>query len=149
MNIFDMIIRDHDEAKELMEVIAKERDTEEACTAFEELKAALLAHAKAEQEVLYHALRERRETHALILEADEEHRLAEQMLDELERGDASDDEWHAKFVVLKHSVEHHMREEENALLPKAKHVLSRDEVAELTDDFVDAKAKYEGVLVGA
>lgn len=149
MSIIDMIKRDHDEARELMETITLEHDAREAAETFEELKTALLAHAKTEEEVLYPALARQEETHELVLEAKEEHTLAEQLLDELERGDSSDEAWHAKFVVLKTNVEHHMREEEKELLPKMKKMLNREDMDVLAEDFEEAKARHEGALVVA
>lgn len=149
MNIVDLIKRDHDEAKELMETIALERDPAQAMESFGELKTALTAHAQAEQEVLYPAMKVIDETRELTLEAYEEHALAMQLMDELEQEDASSETWRAKFMVLKTNVEHHVREEEKELLPKAKRLLPKDEMSTLAEDFEEARARYEGVAVGA
>lgn len=149
MSIIEMIKRDHDEAREMMQTIALEHDAEEASEDFEELKMALLAHAKSEEEVVYPVLARQDETRELVLEARQEHRLAEQMLAELERGDASDEEWRAKFAVLKTNVEHHIQEEEKEILPKMKKVLPKDELEDLAEDFEEAKVRYEGRLVTA
>lgn len=149
MNIVDLIKRDHDEAKELMETIALEHDPAAAMESFTELKNALSAHAKAEQEVLYPELKVLDESRPLTLEAYEEHALAEQLLDELSQEDAAAETWRAKFVVLKEVVEHHMKEEEKELLPMAKRLLTKDNMATLAEDFAAARARYEGVAVGA
>lgn len=149
MSIIEMIKRDHDEVREMMETIALEHDSEAASEDFEELKMALLAHAKTEEEVVYPVLARHGETHELVLEARVEHKLAEQMLDELERGDAGEEEWRAKFMVLKTNVEHHIQEEEKELLPKMKKIFNNEDMDALAEDFEEAKMRHEGRLVAA
>src|SRR5260370_23144545 len=53
-------------------------------------------------------------------EADEEHHVAKVLIAELERGGRKNDHRDAKFTVLAESVRHHIKEEENQMLPKAK-----------------------------
>ena len=53
-------------------------------------------------------------------EADEEHHVAKVLIAELDTLDAKNDHRDAKFTVLAESVRHHIREEENEMLPKAK-----------------------------
>src|SRR5688572_32161385 len=52
-------------------------------------------------------------------EADEEHHVAKILIAELDRGPDQDHRT-AKFAVLAENVRHHIREEENEMLPKAK-----------------------------
>lgn len=121
-----------------MEAITDSESSEERSHLFAELKSKLDAHAEAEEDVLYSRLRNEEPTHNLVLEADEEHRLAKQLLGELEKADI-DDKWMAKFLVLKTNVEHHVHEEENLLLPRAKRVFTKEEARDMVDEFVDAK----------
>jgi hypothetical protein len=53
-------------------------------------------------------------------EADEEHHVAKVLIAELDRTGRENDHRDAKFTVLAESVRHHIREEENEMLPKAK-----------------------------
>ena len=53
-------------------------------------------------------------------EADEEHHLAKVLIAELDLTGKANDHRDAKFTVLVESVRHHIREEENEMLPKAK-----------------------------
>ena len=55
-------------------------------------------------------------------EADEEHHVAKLLIAELDRMDGSESHFDAKFMVLAENVRHHIREEENEMLPKAKGV---------------------------
>ena len=53
-------------------------------------------------------------------EADEEHHVAKVLIAELDTVGTENDHRDAKFTVLAESVRHHIREEENEMLPKAK-----------------------------
>jgi hypothetical protein len=64
-------------------------------------------------------------------EADEEHHVAKLLIAELDRMRGSESHFAAKFQVLAENVRHHIREEENEMLPKAKAVkLDFDALAE-------------------
>src|SRR4051794_25062045 len=52
-------------------------------------------------------------------EADEEHHVAKLLIAELDGMDGSESHFDAKFLVLAENVRHHIREEENEMLPKA------------------------------
>jgi hypothetical protein len=53
-------------------------------------------------------------------EADEEHHVAKVLIAELDHKRGGGDHRQAKFTVLAESVRHHIKEEENEMLPKAK-----------------------------
>jgi hypothetical protein len=53
-------------------------------------------------------------------EADEEHHVARVLIAELDSGRRGDDHRYAKFTVLSENVRHHIKEEENEMLPKTK-----------------------------
>ena len=111
--------KDHDNVKGLFDQfekikspITKEKIIDQAVTA-------LKIHAVLEEEIFYPTVR----AHVgrkLMNEADEEHHVAKVLIAELDQGSRQDDHRHAKFTVLAESVRHHIREEENEMLPKAK-----------------------------
>ena len=57
--------------------------------------------------------------------------------------DKDDEQWGAKFKVLKENVEHHISEEENKLFPIAKGVLKSDELTALGAEMRKLKAELE------
>lgn len=114
-----MLKEDHDKVKGLFDQFEgeesetlKERIIEEALT---ELK----VHAAIEEEIFYPAVRKTVGTDKMD-EADEEHHVAKLLIAELENGKRGDDHRDAKFMVLAENVRHHIKEEENEMLPKAK-----------------------------
>jgi len=79
----------------------------------------LKIHAVIEEEIFYPAVR-RKVGADIMNEADEEHHVARVFIAELDARKPGDDHRAAKFTVLAESVRHHIREEENEILPKAK-----------------------------
>jgi hypothetical protein len=110
--------KDHDTVKELFDKFEKSESTAEnekiIGKAVEELK----IHAVIEEEIFYPTVR----SHVgkdLMNEADEEHHVAKILIAELDANKMPDHR-DAKFTVLAESVRHHIKEEENEMLPKAK-----------------------------
>jgi len=110
--------KDHDTVKELFDKFEKTDSATEKekiiLKAVDELK----VHALIEEEIFYPTVR-RHVGADLMNEADEEHHVAKVLIAELDTGKKSDHR-NAKFTVLSESVRHHIKEEENEMLPKAK-----------------------------
>lgn len=142
MNPFTLLKSDHEKVAGIMERI--EETTERALKTREELftrlKEELDLHSTIEEEILYPALEDVEETRELALEAYEEHRLVKQLLEELEAGPKDDEQWTAKFTVLKENVEHHVEEEEGELFTKARRALNDEEIKMLGERLEEAKS---------
>jgi len=114
-----MLKSDHDRAKTLFEQFeTAERKAEKkkiARQAIEELR----IHSAIEEELFYPAIREHLKN-GVMNEADEEHHVAKVLIAELDAMNADNDHFDAKFTVLAESVRHHIKEEENDMLPKAR-----------------------------
>jgi len=76
-------------------------------------------HAVVEEEIFYPTVRKHVGTNVMN-EADEEHHVAKILIAELDLNRGGGDHREAKFTVLAESVRHHIKEEENEMLPKAK-----------------------------
>jgi hemerythrin-like domain-containing protein len=103
-----------------------------------------------EEEIFYPAVR-KHVGKDLMNEADEEHHVARLLIAELDATGRENDHRDAKFKVLAESVRHHIKEEENEVLPKAKdlkidfealgqQILDRKE--ELKEDGIPADAEH-------
>ena len=114
-----MLKRDHDRVKTLFEQFeTAERKAEKqkiAKQAIQELR----VHSAIEEELFYPAVREHLKN-GVMNEADEEHHVAKLLIAELDAMNADNDHFDAKFTVLAESVRHHIKEEENDMLPKAR-----------------------------
>ena len=57
-----------------------------------------------------------------------------------------DEEWTAKFTVLKENVEHHVEEEEGEMFEKARKVLAKEDQEALGTRLEDAKLQEKRAL---
>ena len=95
------------------------------------LTAELAVHEALEEKLVYPALEPHGEAHDLVLESFQEHHVADIVVKELHDVAADDEQWGAKFKVLKENISHHISEEENKLFPIARGMLPREELLAL------------------
>jgi hemerythrin-like domain-containing protein len=107
------------------------------------LKSELDRHAEIEETIFYPVLEKAEESRDITLEAYEEHRLVKQLLSELEAAPKDDEQWTAKFTVLKENIEHHVEEEEGELFKKARKVLNEQEIEALGTRMEKAKGEQK------
>ena len=111
--------KDHDEVKGLFEEFEKAKTAAAKDKIIGQAVMALKIHAALEEEIFYPTVRAHVGSEVMN-EADEEHHLAKVLIAELDLTGKANDHRDAKFTVLVESVRHHIREEENEMLPKAK-----------------------------
>jgi hemerythrin-like domain-containing protein len=93
----------------------------------------LKVHTQIEEEIFYPAYRtaaRKKEDQKLYYEALEEHHVVDLVLPQVGNG-ANPEQLKAKAKVLKELVEHHADEEEKEMFPRAKKVLSKEELRAL------------------
>ena len=141
MNAFTLLKADQKKVADLLEQIdsTTERGIKTREDLFKRLKNELDVHTRIEETIFYPALEEEVETRDITLEAFEEHRLVKQLLSELESMDKGDEQWTAKFTVLKENIEHHVEEEEHEMFKKARKVLSEEDLQTLGSRLEKAK----------
>lgn len=118
------LMADHKKVKELFRQFAKLKDKDDA----EDEKSALVAqicteltiHTAIEEEIFYPAVRDRIEDEDLMDEALVEHAGAKDLIAQLEEMTPDDDLYDAKVTVLGEQIDHHVKEEEGEMFPKAK-----------------------------
>ena len=60
--------------------------------------------------------------------------------------ETDDDKWKAKFTVMKENVEHHIKDEEEKLFPKAEKLLGADKLGALGVKMADLKEAEQEAL---
>ena len=112
-----------------------EETTEQARKGRRELLATLTSslneHELMEEKVLYPALQPHAEARDIVLEGFEEHHVADLIVKELQDVATNDEQWAAKFKVLKESIEHHIGEEEGHMFRLARGIFSREELRDM------------------
>ena len=95
------------------------------------VKDELTVHEAIEEEIFYPALKEHPKTKEITLEAYEEHHVVDLVMEEIEGVPFDDEQWSAKFTVMKENIEHHIEEEEGQMFPQARQVFDGDELEAL------------------
>jgi hemerythrin-like domain-containing protein len=133
MNAITLLKDDHDKVKKML--AEGEETTERAektrAEVFAKLKEEMLIHERIEEEIFYPALKEHPKAREIVLEGFEEHHVVDEIMGELEATDVTDEQWGAKFKVMKENIEHHIEEEEGEMFKQARQVFSDDELDEL------------------
>lgn len=134
--IYDCLKEDHDELKSLMEALTKtEGDSDERKQLFQKFSTLLDTHSHAEERTFYAAILSDERTRSKTAHGCKEHCEAADLLEELKNTDRSSSGWLLTMKKLREEVEHHIKEEENELFPKAKKVLSNSEATEMGSRF--------------
>ena len=110
--------KDHATVKDLFDRFKKAKSASEKERIISKAVTELKMHAVVEEEIFYPTVR-KHVGKDLMNEADEEHHVAKVLIAELDQSRGGDHR-EAKFSVLAESVRHHIKEEENEMLPKAK-----------------------------
>lgn len=110
----------------------------------ETLTTELNLHELVEEKLLYPALEAHPEARDIVLEGYQEHHVADVLTRELHEVAANDEQWAAKFKVLKESLEHHIQEEEGDMFRKARGIFSREELEVLGARMAKMKAEVRG-----
>ena len=139
MNVIDLLKSDHETVNGLFKSFesAKKSDSEgEKDQIVESICRELDVHAAVEEEVFYPAVEKRAQedekAESSVKESYEEHALVKTLVAELKAGAArGDGEFDTKVKVLKDLVQHHVKEEEGTLMPRARRLLSGEELDEL------------------
>lgn len=130
----ELLKQDHRDVEALFSRFEKsEEGSVESLALCREITIALAVHAMVEEEMMYPAARASlgEEAKSLLDEAAVEHASLKKMLIDLSNCTPEDYFFRAKVKVLSEYVEHHVREEEDELMPML------EESAALPDDFAE------------
>jgi hemerythrin superfamily protein len=118
-----MLKADHDKVKKLFkefERLHEEESSDEAEQVAKQICKELTIHATIEEEIFYPEVRDAIDDPDLIDEAEVEHASAKDLIAQIESMSADDDKYAAKVLVLGEYVNHHIKEEQDEMFPKAK-----------------------------
>lgn len=137
MNAIELLKADHKKMRglltELTDTTTRAEKTRTQLLATIRLE--LEAHAMIEEEIFYPAFQaagEKSDDQAMYFEALEEHRAAgELVLPDLLETDVTSEKFSGRAKVLKELIEHHAGEEEEEMFPRARELLSKEELDDL------------------
>jgi len=119
-----LLTEDHKKVKKLFTDFTKLAKANASNTAkadvVHQICCALTIHAQIEEEILYPAVRAAIKDNDLMDEADVEHAEAKSLIAQLKAMKPTDDHYYAKVTVLGENIDHHIKEEEGEMFPKAR-----------------------------
>jgi hemerythrin superfamily protein len=118
-----MLMADHKRVKKLFSDFGKlkeEGSDEDKSAIVEQVCNELKIHTELEEEIFYPAVRKAIDDADLMDEALVEHAGAKDLIAQLEAASPDDDLYDAKVTVLGEQIDHHVKEEEGDMFPKAK-----------------------------
>ncbi len=132
----ELLTQQHDEVEDLIADLEASDDAEEKLELFQQLADKIAAHSAIEEKLFYPSVMTD-DTEEQLLEATEEHLAVKRVLADMLAMEATDDRFDAKLSVLKESIRHHARdEEEGKLFPVLRKLFSNDELAGLGNDLL-------------
>ena len=147
MDATQLLKKDHKEVKALVKEFARlsGRAAQKQQSVVTQLCHALTVHAQLEEELIYPVFKELRshEMQDLVAEAAEEHQVAKTLIGDLAMLSLDDEQYTAKVTVLGEYVQHHIKEEEQELFPKAQKHLSAKRLAELGEAITARRQELE------
>jgi hemerythrin-like domain-containing protein len=143
-----LLTEDHKAVKKLFDAYQSLIDDDGNAKQKKELAAKicreLTVHARIEEEIFYPAVRDEIDDDDLMDEAMVEHASAKALIGQIEGGSPSDEFFDAKVIVLGEYVDHHVKEEQNEMFPKARKKIDVEAIgAELKERKEELLAELE------
>ena len=147
MDAISLLKDDHQKVRKLL------KELDETTNRAEKTRPELLAtiameirvHSAIEEEIFYPAFKaagDKADDGKMYFEALEEHRAAgELVLPDLLDTDVTSDQFGGRAKVLKELIEHHAGEEEKEMFPRARELLSKEELVALGDRMLQRKTE--------
>jgi hypothetical protein len=122
-NAITMLTEDHAKVRKMFkqfERMKEKAEDAEKAELVEQICTELKMHTEIEEQIFYPAAREALEAQDLLDEAEVEHASAKELISQIEGMRPGDELYDAKVTVLGEYVEHHVKEEEKEMFPKAR-----------------------------
>ncbi|MGV8843305.1 MAG: hemerythrin domain-containing protein [Pseudomonas sp.] len=145
MNAIELLKTDHQTVKDLLSQLSESTDraVKKRTELLNKLEAEITVHTSLEEEILYPAFKEAggKEAAQMYYEAKEEHRTVDSLvMPDLKVTDPSAPEFAGRLKVLKELLEHHIKEEETEMFPKATKLLGKEALNALGEQMETLKA---------
>ena len=122
-NAIAILEADHAKVKKLFKEFERLHDAEDDDAAeqvAQQICNELTIHATVEEEIFYPEVRAATGDDDMMDEADVEHASAKELIAQIQSSGPGDDKYAAKVIVLGEYIDHHVKEEEGEMFPKAK-----------------------------
>lgn len=150
MQIYEVLTKDHDKLKELLnELVMLDQSGEERRHALvQQIRDEMVPHSRAEESIFYNSLRAIDSAKDVVMHGYSEHMEAETFLRTLQAADKIDMGWKETAKKLQKTVLHHIEEEETKIFNVARHLFTDEEAVMMAEAFEQLKpeVKEQGFL---
>jgi hypothetical protein len=140
VGVFRTLVEDHAEVTSLIERV--QRDPDKRKPLWPTIRAALLAHERAESRELYYVLRGYEATRSYVDHHEAEAKKLDEMIDRLEETPVDNEAWGPLFDELAGAIAHHIHEEESEIFPVALVALGGQRSKELDEAFTATRDRF-------
>lgn len=137
MDFFTLLKQDHREVKETFQQLFRQPEVEHSKA--EALYETLLLHMELEENYFYPVMHDLEATRDIAEESVREHQEAKKSIRTLQGGRLDDVEYRTELELLQAEIENHIKEEEGEVFPKAKKLLSEEQIQTITDQMTTLK----------
>jgi hemerythrin superfamily protein len=147
MDAIALLKQDHKAVRAKLEELAAttNRAAKTRTELLRKIAAELKAHTTIEEEIFYPAFKaagEKADDDKMYFEALEEHRAAEDLvLPDLLETDVGSDQFGGRAKVLKELIDHHAKEEEDEMFPRARKLMDAAQLRDLGERMAARKAE--------
>ena len=141
VNVVDLIMQDHREVERLFDELRAHPEKRTGLVPV--LTTLLVAHSRAEEAEVYPVAAEAGGADD-VEHSQEEHLVADQLAERLTGLDPESDEFGTVLDELVHAVTHHLEEEEESVLPHMRERMTADQLDDLGEKFLAARAEHLG-----
>ncbi len=147
MDAIAFLTNDHKVVRAMLEELAAttKRAVKRRTELLQKIAAELEAHTTIEEEIFYPAFKEageKSDDDKMFFEAMEEHRAAgDLVLPDLMQTEVGSDQFSGRAKVLKELIDHHAKEEEKEMFPRARKLLGKAQLQELGERLATRKAE--------
>ena len=147
MDAITFLTNDHKVVRAMLEELAAttKRAVKRRTELLQKIAAELEAHTQIEEEIFYPAFKEageKSDDDKMFFEAMEEHRTAgDLVLPDLLQTEVGSDQFSGRAKVLKELIDHHAKEEEKEMFPRARKLLGKAQLQELGERLATRKAE--------
>lgn len=141
MQIYEALINDHRKLQDILDrlVALNEGDEDKRHELIGQVRDELIPHSRAEEAVFYNSIRAISTAQDLAWHGYEEHMLAESLLRTLQAADKIDIEWKGGAKKLRDALNHHIKEEEEQMIPVAQQLFTKEEAEVMCEAFEEMK----------
>ena len=145
MDAYQILMKDHRKVEDLFEQIEQTEDRagRDRQQLFQKLREALELHTEVEERLVYPEMKKHPGTRKFADDALKEHAVVKRLLEEIGGLPTDDDRWPDMIDELDHAVQHHVREEEEQMVPAARREISESRASELGRQIEEMKEKVE------